>query len=98
MPETGKNIAIFCDGTWQHLDQPYPTNVAILARAVRPSTAGGDVQFVYYDDGVGVSQGVASAFTHLVGGMVGEGLDYKIVRAYEFLCLNYNPGDRIFIF
>jgi uncharacterized protein (DUF2235 family) len=98
MPETGKNIAVFCDGTWQNLDQRYPTNVAILARAVRPDTVGGDVQFVYYDDGVGVSQGVADTLTRLIGGATGKGLDHKIARAYEFLCLNYNPGDRIFIF
>ena len=92
-----KAIAIFCDGTWQHLDQRYPTNVAKLARAVAPASAAGP-QFVYYDDGVGVSSGVADNLTHLVGGATGQGLDYKIARAYEFLCLNYEPGDRIFIF
>ncbi|HEY1448723.1 MAG TPA: DUF2235 domain-containing protein [Caulobacteraceae bacterium] len=93
-----KNIAIFCDGTWQQLDQPWPTNVAKLARAVTPAGASGESQLVYYDDGVGVSAGVLDAATHLIGGALGKGLDYKIVRAYEFLCLNYEPGDRIFIF
>jgi uncharacterized protein (DUF2235 family) len=93
-----KNIAIFCDGTWQQLDQRWPTNVAKLARAVTPMSVGGEDQFVYYDDGVGVSDGVLDAATHLIGGALGKGLDYKIVRAYEFLCLNYEPGDRVFIF
>jgi uncharacterized protein (DUF2235 family) len=93
-----KNLAIFCDGTWQYLDQPHPTNVAKLARTVLPQTAQGTPQFVYYDDGVGVSQGALSSAVHLVGGVFGKGLDYKIARAYEFLCLNYEPGDRIFIF
>lgn len=93
-----KNIAIFCDGTWQYLDQPRPTNVAKLARAVQPNTSDKTPQFVYYDDGVGVSEGVLDAATHLIGGALGKGLDYKIARAYEFLCLNYEPGDRIFIF
>lgn len=93
-----KNIALFCDGTWQHLDQPHPTNVANLARAVAPRGPGGVAQAVYYDDGVGVSEGVLDAATHLIGGALGKGLDYKIVRAYEFLALNFDPADRVFIF
>ena len=93
-----KNIAIFCDGTWQHLDQPHPTNVANLARAALPNTAEGASQVVYYDDGVGVSDGVLDAAAHVLGGALGKGLDYKIVRAYEFLALNYDDRDRVFIF
>jgi uncharacterized protein (DUF2235 family) len=93
-----KNIAIFCDGTWQHIDQRYPTNVAKLARAVAPQAADGSPQVIFYDDGVGVSQGAMDTATHLLGGALGEGLDYKIASAYEFLCLNYQPGDRIFLF
>lgn len=93
-----KTITVFCDGTWQHLDQAHPTNVARLARAVQPSDANQAPQIVYYDDGVGVSQGVLDKATHVIGGALGKGLDYKIARAYQFLCLNYEPGDRIFIF
>ncbi len=93
-----KNIAIFCDGTWQHLDQRFPTNVAKLARAVAPAAADGSPQVICYDDGVGVSQGPLDITGHLLGGAIGEGLDYKIASAYEFLCLNYQPGDRIFLF
>ena len=93
-----KNIAILCDGTWQDLGQPIPTNVAKLARTIEPRSADGAIQVVYYDDGVGVGHGVLDAATHLIGGAFGQGLDYKIGRAYEFLCLNYEPGDRIFIF
>jgi uncharacterized protein (DUF2235 family) len=98
-----KNIALFCDGTWQSLDQSVPTNVARLARAVAPQTKGvpgvaPGTQFVYYDDGVGVGQGILNKATQLIGGGLGEGLEEKILHAYEFLCLNYSPGDRIFIF
>lgn len=96
-----KNIGIFCDGTWQHIDQAHPTNVALLARASLPQVVVEGVptpQVVYYDDGVGVSQGVLDEATQLLGGAFGKGLDYKIARAYEFLALNYDPGDRIFIF
>lgn len=93
-----KNIAIFCDGTWQQMDQRHLTNVANLARAVAARSQDGSPQVVYYDDGVGVGQGVLDTATAFLGGAFGVGLDHKIGRAYEFLCLNYEPGDRIYIF
>jgi len=98
-----KNIAVFCDGTWQSLGQPNPTNVSRLARCVAPespATAADPAmpQVVFYDDGVGVGQGVLDDVVKVVGGGLGEGLDAKIAQAYQFLCLNYAPGDRIFIF
>jgi uncharacterized protein (DUF2235 family) len=92
-----KNIAIFCDGTWQSFDQPCPTNVAIIARAVLAEDAAGTPQVVHYDDGVGVGEGVLNQLTQAIGGATGAGLDYKIAHAYQFICLNYEPGDRIFI-
>ena len=98
-----KHIAIFCDGTWQTLSQAAPTNVAKLARAVRPfrpaeGTRPEIDQVVFYDNGVGVGEGVMNRTTQLVGGAFGAGLNHKIVEAYQFLCLNFEPGDRIFIF
>ncbi len=93
-----KNIAIFCDGTWQHLDQRDPTNVNRLARCVSPADDAGVPQVVRYDDGVGVGSGVLDQTTHILGGALGKGLEDKVMRAYEFICLNYEPGDRLFIF
>lgn len=96
-----KNIGIFCDGTWQHLDQPHPTNIALLAGAtasVSTPEAGSISQVLRYDDGVGVSEGVLGPATRILGGALGKGLDYKVVRSYTFLALNYDPGDRVFIF
>ena len=93
-----KNIAIFCDGTWQHLSQRHPTNIALMARSILPQAPGGTPQTVYYDDGVGVGDGVLNHATHILGGALGSGLEHKILRAYEILSLNYQPGDRIFIF
>src|SRR5258708_5511071 len=63
-----KNIAIFCDGTWQDLNQNIPTNVARLARSVAAqTTATADApaceQFVYYDSGVGVGEGILNDAT-----------------------------------
>ena len=94
----GKNIAVFCDGTWQHIDQPVPTNVNRLARCVLPCDGAGTPQVVRYDDGVGVGTGILDGATELIGGAFGEGLETKIFQAYVFICLNYVPGDRIFIF
>ena len=93
-----KNIVICCDGTWQKFGQPNPTNVALMARVVGRSDAQGVAQVVRYDDGVGVGQGGFGLSARLLGGAFGDGLDYKIARSYEFLCLNYQPGDRIYLF
>ena len=104
-----KRLVIFCDGTWNDLRMPHLTNVARLAKCVKP-TGGLDVgsersvevpQVVYYDEGVGVSDGVsrlADALVRIEGGALGRGLDVKIEKAYRFVVLNYNPGDEIFIF
>jgi uncharacterized protein (DUF2235 family) len=94
-----KNIAIFCDGTWQSIDQPDPTNVTRLLCAVSARReADGAAQIVYYDDGVGVGEGVLNGLVSVIGGGLGKGLEAKIADAYRFLCLNFQPGDRIFIF
>lgn len=96
-----KNLIICCDGTWQELSQRFPTNVTRLTRALAPrATRGGQSipQVIFYDDGVGVGAGVLDKATRILGGALGEGLDRKVMEAYEFLVLNYEPGDRLFIF
>jgi uncharacterized protein (DUF2235 family) len=45
-----KRLVICCDGTWQKLDNPYPTNVLKMAQAIRLLDDGGVDQVVYYDD------------------------------------------------
>ena len=96
-----KNLVICCDGTWQELSQRFPTNVTRLTRALAPRATRGSQsipQVIFYDDGVGVGTGVLDKATRILGGALGEGLDRKVMEAYEFLALNYEPGDRIFIF
>ena len=96
-----KNLIICCDGTWQELSQRCPTNVTRLTRALAPTaTRGGQTipQVIFYDDGVGVGTGVLDKTTRILGGALGHGLDRKVLEAYEFLVLNYQPGDRIYIF
>ena len=89
-----KRLIVCCDGTWQSLDNDWPTNVQRIAQYVK-HTANQDVsQVVYYDAGVG-SWGLVDKFA---GGAFGRGLDIEIREAYRFLCINYEPGDEIFLF
>ncbi|MEG3180795.1 DUF2235 domain-containing protein [Sphingomonas sp. LT1P40] len=84
---------IFCfDGTWNKIDGTYPTNVARVAQSV--SRYDGDVsQIIYYDEGVGTT-----TTERWTGGVFGHGLIEKIIEAYHFLIINYEPGDDIYVF
>lgn len=96
-----KKFAIFCDGTWQSLRKKTPTNVVKLARSVAAMSAGGHPQLIYYDEGVGVGSNVsalADGMIEAIGGAFGRGLDAKIEDAYQFIVLNYEPGDEIYVF
>jgi uncharacterized protein (DUF2235 family) len=93
-----RNLAVFCDGTWQYFDQAYPTNVALLFNAVADQAADGTVQLKHYDDGVGVATKVDNPLEDLAGGAFGAGLDRKVVENYRWIAQTYEPGDRIFLF
>lgn len=84
---------VFCfDGTWNKIDGNYPTNVARVAQSV--SRYDGEIpQIIYYDEGVGTT-----ATEKWTGGIFGHGLIEKIIEAYHFLILNYEPGDQIYVF
>ena len=94
-----KRIVICCDGTWntpyqRHEGVVTPTNVARLASLVKQEGADGVHQIVYYDLGVGTG----SFIDRVLGGVFGVGLYCNVQEAYCFLCLNYTPGDEIFLF
>ncbi len=92
-----KRIIVCCDGTWQTLETPYPTNVVKIAQAIKPvSTKSNDriYQILFYDEGLGTGNLV----DHLEGGAFGRGIDQAIQKAYRFLCLNYEDGDEIYLF
>lgn len=90
-----KSLVVCCDGTWNTADQKgAPTNVTKMARAIPPRAANGDLQVVYYDEGVGVGNVVE----RVVGGALGTGLSEKVQQAYRFFCLNYEPGDSLLMF
>ncbi|MBE9040307.1 DUF2235 domain-containing protein [Oscillatoriales cyanobacterium LEGE 11467] len=89
-----KRLIVCCDGTWQKLTNPYPTNVVKIAQSVKAISSDGIAQIVYYDEGVGTS----SRLDALFGGAFGRGIDKNIEDAYRFLCLNYVAGDEIYLF
>ncbi|HEY9599279.1 MAG TPA: DUF2235 domain-containing protein [Cyanophyceae cyanobacterium] len=89
-----KRLIVCCDGTWQKLTSPYPTNVVKIAQAIKPKANDETPQILYYDEGVGT----ADEADRLFGGAFGKGLDENIQDAYRFLCLNYVEGDEIYLF
>lgn len=88
-----KRLVVCCDGTWNVPTQKYRTNVAKVARAVRPVSATGIEQRVHYLDGVGTK-----ASERLRGGAFGWGLSEKVREAYRFLVENYEVGDELYLF
>ncbi len=97
-----KNLAIFCDGTWNYLDATEPTNVAILSRSLRPQTEDGVRQVAIYLPGVGTRKEkagmVETAVDRVTGGAFGWGLNGRIEAAYREVAEHYEPGDRLFLF
>ncbi|MEO1639934.1 MAG: DUF2235 domain-containing protein [Pseudomonadota bacterium] len=93
-----KNIVILCDGTWNSPTLTTPTNVVKLDQACAKDAPD---QVVAYLAGVGVNNFenfLRRWMNKLGGGAFGWGLGQNVRRAYQQLCLNYEPGDRIFIF
>jgi len=94
-----KNIAVLLDGTWNTSDSKLPSNVVKTAQLLTPNNRSGMAQVVYYDRGVGsVDVTIGKRINNWLGGAFGAGLMASIEDAYRFLCFNYAPGDRIFIF
>ncbi|AOT08387.1 DUF2235 domain-containing protein [Pseudoalteromonas luteoviolacea] len=94
-----KRLVLCMDGTWNKPAQydrgkRKPTNVVKLARGVDPVCPDGVHQVVYYSEGVGTHWGVDK----ILGGGFGFGLSQNVLRAYQFLVLNYQPGDEIYGF
>lgn len=93
-----KKIIICADGTWNTENDndnghPCPTNVIKIARALLPRDKNQIQQVAFTLDGVGTSFG-----TFLRGGAVGRGLFSNVLKCYQFLCTNYEPGDQLYFF
>jgi uncharacterized protein (DUF2235 family) len=94
------NLVVCCDGTWNTAEQkdggvPVPTNVTRLFNTVADRHPDGTEQLKYYHPGVGTEGGLWSKLT---GAGVGAGLGKNIQSGYRWLCGQYRPGDRIFLF
>lgn len=99
----GRRLIVCCDGTWQSSvteKENIPSNVTKLARLIKRIGQGKDGrmwhQVVYYDGGVGT--GNLSKLEGLRQGGTGAGLAENIIEAYNFIVLNWQPGDEIFCF
>lgn len=110
MSEPGRNLVVCCDGT----GCVWGRSVTHVNRLARFAAKDPQRQVVFYDPGVGsVAQyspdlGGAKPIQRLRrvwrGGArllalaFGTGVEHDIAQAYLFLCSEYRPGDRIFLF
>jgi uncharacterized protein (DUF2235 family) len=87
-----KTIFLLADGTGNAAASQFKTNVWRMYQAIDQTQ--GD-QIAFYNDGVGTE-----TFKPLraLGGAFGIGLARDVKELYQFLCRNYDPGDRIFLF
>jgi uncharacterized protein (DUF2235 family) len=90
-----RKLIVCCDGTWNRRDAGGAvTNVAKMARALRPFDDSGNSQLVYYHPGVGTGNRI----DHFLGGAFGVGLSANVESQYAFLADNFHDGDQIFLF
>jgi uncharacterized protein (DUF2235 family) len=94
-----KNIVLCCDGTNNQFDG-YHTNVIRTYKVARSHPG----QILYYDPGVGTmpepwkKTQLGKRWSMLAGLAFGEGFTDNIQNAYKFLMVNYEPGDKVFLF
>ncbi len=97
-----KNIAVFCDGTWNSPWAPNSTHVQKLYEAAHEVEQVNSSLVCWYFPGVGAGAHFTShlgkAFDKVGGGAFGMGLTKNILKAYEFLARTYESGDQIFLF
>lgn len=90
--DMSRNIVVFADGTGNSAAKAFKTNVWRLYQAL--DLTGAD-QIAVFSDGVGTSQ--FKPF-EIIGLALGFGVKRRVLALYKFLCLNYEPGDKIFAF
>ncbi len=100
-----KRIITCSDGTWnkpgtKDRGQEVCTNVEKMFNSICPlgldkCTGQEIIQVKAYDEGVGTGY---STFDRLTGGITGAGIDKNIKDMYAFICLNYKPGDEIYLY
>jgi len=95
----GRNLVVLCDGTANHLGRDL-SHVARLFRCLRR----GEAQRAFYNSGVGTVGGDMWWSRRLRAGKAlfeqasGYAIDRDIIAMYGYICANYAPGDRLYLF
>ena len=98
-----KNIVICCDGTGNEFGETN-TNVVKIYQAIDFDDEASPDQIAFYDPGVGTNKPRSSltrlqaSVSKLLGLALGEGVFRNIADAYHYLMVNYEDGDRVYIF
>ena len=90
--DMGRSIILLSDGTGNGAAKQNKTNVWRLYDALNLHRKD---QLAFYDDGVGSQEFLP---LKLLGGAFGYGLKANVRQLYKFLCHNYRPEDRIYMF
>lgn|GEM_PF-2776590 len=97
MGRGNKHIFIGMDGTQNAAyKDTFATNVYHLGAAARCVDHNMRRQLIFYFPGVGTQS--SNQYLSNIFGATGEGIELFILEAYINLVLNYNEGDRIYIF
>ena len=95
-----KNIVLCSDGTGKRGGSGNDTNVYKLYRAVDIHNSK-QPQVTFYENGVGTNvDGEAlkqNKFWRALSGAFGFGFEQHVRDMYEYLVMNYQPGDRIYL-
>ena len=89
-----KNIVLCSDGTGNSGGKTRGTNVWRIFNAIDRHDKNSE-QITFYDDGVGTD---TLRWPRLLGGAFGWGLGRNLQQLYSFLVVNYEEGDRVFLF
>ena len=96
---TGRNLVLCSDGTGNAGGKTRGTNVFRIFNDLDWHHAGnggqGVEQLAFYNDGVGTDD---RRLLRTLGGAFGWGLTGNIIELYSFASLNYEPGDRLYLF
>lgn len=95
-PANQKSIFVFLDGTGN--DKSTKTNIWNLFKLIEKHKNHQTV--THYIEGVGsVNEPLEDdPILAVFGDALGRGMQDRILKGYDFIAANYNPGDEIFIF
>ncbi|KAF7424922.1 hypothetical protein PC9H_010233 [Pleurotus ostreatus] len=90
-PSNGKNICVSADGTLGEFGEKNSNVVELHSRIIKD-----EKQLTYYISGIGTYSD--SDIRRWWDSAVAASFQRNVLKAYEWLCNNYEPGDRIFLF